>query len=155
VQGWKVDGMIVSSIVLTAALVLAPSVAAERGPVAVTSFKTFEPSQYRGKWFSPKWASERKCIMHHESRFNYRARNDKSSAAGAYQFLDNYWRDSLVWMMLKESNETNDGLQDQVKLLRSKNISQWTRYWQDRAFYTVWMHGEGKKHWSLQAHKCF
>jgi hypothetical protein len=147
--------MIVSSIVLTAALVLAPSVAAERGPVAVTSFKTFEPSQYRGKWFSPKWASERKCIMHHESRFNYRARNDKSSAAGAYQFLDNYWRDSLVWMMLKESNETNDGLQDQVKLLRSKNISQWTRYWQDRAFYTVWMHGEGKKHWSLQAHKCF
>ena len=153
-QGWKVDGMIVSSMVLVATMMLTPAVATERGPIAVTSFKSFEPSHYRGKWFDPKWASERKCIMWRESRFNYRARSDVSSAAGAYQFLDNFWRDSLVFMMLKESNETNDGLQDEARKLRDKNISKWSRYWQDRAFYTAWMHGEGSKHWYYNGFKC-
>lgn len=135
-------------------MMLTPAVATERGPIAVTSFKSFEPSHYRGKWFDPKWASERKCIMWRESRFNYRARSDVSSAAGAYQFLDNFWRDSLVFMMLKESNETNDGLQDEARKLRDKNISKWSRYWQDRAFYTAWMHGEGSKHWYYNGFKC-
>jgi len=59
-----------------------------------------------------------------------------------------------VFMMLKESNETNDGLQDEARKLREKNISKWPRYWQDRAFYTAWMHGEGSKHWYYNGFKC-
>jgi hypothetical protein len=145
-----------SSIVLVAALTLAPmnSEQAKAYSPDARDMKGFEPSLYQGKWFDPGLRKIRKCIMFRESRFDYTARNSTSSAAGAYQFLDKQWRNSLVWMMLKESNETNDGLQDTVKLLRKKNISTWSRYWQDRAFYTAWRHGEGKAHWYHSGIKC-
>lgn len=116
--------------------------------------KGFESSLYRGVWYSPKWWKVRECIMQRESRHDYGARNATSTAMGAYQFLDSRWRDSLVWMMLKESNETNDGLRDDVKRLRDVNISKWNRYWQDRAFYTAWRFGEGKAHWYHSGIRC-
>lgn len=117
--------------------------------------KGFESSLYRGVWYSPKWWKVRECIMQRESRYYYGARNKTSTAMGAYQFLDSRWRDSLVWMMLKESNDTNDFLQPTVRGLRNKPIAEWSRYWQDRAFYTVWQHGEGKAHWYHSGIRCF
>jgi muramidase (phage lysozyme) len=107
----------------------------------------YEESLYKGQWYDSRWESTRKCIMHRESRFNYRSANKTSSARGAYQFLDNFWRDGLVWMMLKESKESNDGLSKDIKKLRDKPIHKWNRYYQDRAFFTAWRHGAGKKHW--------
>ena len=107
----------------------------------------FEESLYKGRWYGSKWKNTRECIMHGESRFNYRSANKTSSARGAYQFLDNFWRDSLVWMMLEESKETNDGLSKNLKRLRDKPIHEWNRYYQDRAFFTAWRNGAGKKHW--------
>jgi len=88
--------------------------------------------------------------MYHESRYNYKAENKTSSARGAYQFLDLQWRDGLVWMMLDEGGNTKE-----IKSLRDIPINEWNRYYQDRAFFTAWRHGEGKKHWSLQAHRCY
>lgn len=117
--------------------------------------KGFESSLYRGVWYSPKWWKVRECIMQRESRYYYGARNSTSTAMGAYQFLDGRWRDSLVWMMLKESNDTNDFLQPIVRGLRNKPIAEWSRYWQDRAFYTAWQHGEGKAHWYHSGIRCF
>lgn len=110
----------------------------------------YATSQYKGKWYAPKWESVRKCIMWHESRFNYSSRSKISSAMGSYQFLDNFWRESLVWMMLDESGNSKE-----IKQLRQEPISKWSRYYQDRAFFTVWRHGEGSKHWSLQESRCF
>jgi muramidase (phage lysozyme) len=107
----------------------------------------YEKSLYQGKWYSKKWENTRKCIMHRESRFNYKSANRTSSARGAYQFLDNFWRDSLVWMMLKESKKTNDGLSKEIRSLRKKPIHEWNRYYQDRAFFTAWRHKDGMKHW--------
>lgn len=106
------------------------------------------PSLYRGKWWDPKWKNVRACIMDRESNFRYKAANRTSSARGAYQFLDNNWRDGLVWMMIAESRETGDGLISEAKKLRKKPIHQWSRYWQDRAFYTAWQNGKGAKHWN-------
>ena len=148
----------ITTLLLSVALTLNPVAHSEyraAHSVEVRSKHGFEPSLYRGEWYSPKWGKVRKCIMYHESRYYYGARNKTSSAMGAYQFLDNFWRESLVWMMLKESNDTNDYLKPTLVELRDTPIAGWSRYWQDRAFYTVWQHGEGKKHWSLQAHKCF
>jgi muramidase (phage lysozyme) len=88
--------------------------------------------------------------MQRESRFNYKAANKSSSARGAYQFLDLKWRDSLVWMMLEEG-----GNKKEIKSLRSKSIHKWSRYYQDRAFFTAWRHGEGKHHWYYPGHKCY
>ena len=106
------------------------------------------PSLYRGIWWDAKWKDIRRCIMDRESNFRYKAANPTSSARGAYQFLDNNWRDGLVWMMLKESKKTGDGLSGEIKKLRDKPIHKWSRYYQDRAFYTALRHGKGLHHWN-------
>lgn len=111
--------------------------------------KGIEPSIYKGKHYNPqRWEPFRRCVIHRESRGNYRAANVSSSARGAYQFLDRSWRDSLVWMLLPEHRPL--GLADDVKALRDKPIHHWNRYWQDAAFWTVinaapdsWRHWQG------------
>ena len=89
--------------------------------------------------------------MKRESNYRYKAKNRSSSASGAYQFLDNNWRDGLVWMMIKESKKTDDNLDPYLRDLFDVHITQWNRYFQDRAFFTAlnfegkWA---GKKHWN-------
>lgn len=114
------------------------------------STKGYHPSLYQGKWYAKKWEDERKCIMQRESHFNYKAANKSSSARGAYQFLDSQWRDGLVWMMLDEGGDVKE-----IKSLRDKPIHKWNRYYQDRAFFTAWRHGEGKHHWYYPGHNCY
>lgn len=109
----------------------------------------YAASEYRGRWYSEKWESIRKCIMHRESRSNYRAANSTSSARGAYQFLDSQWRMGLVWMLLEEG-----GNRSEIKALRHQPIHHWNRYYQDRAFFTAWQNGDGAKHWYLRGSKC-
>lgn len=108
------------------------------------------PSLYRGIWWDQKWRDLRVCIMKRESNFRYRAANKTSSARGAYQFLDNNWRDGLVWMFIDESKQTGDGLISEAKKLRKVPIHKWSRYWQDRAFYTALRNGKGIHHWKHQ-----
>jgi hypothetical protein len=115
----------------------------------------YMPSLYKGKWYDKRYEDSRKCIMSRESHFNYRAANRSSSARGAYQFLENSWHRPLVYMMLKESKQTNDGLRKDIKELFNKPIAQWSRYFQDRAFFTAWQHGKGKHHWYYPGHRCY
>ena len=115
---------------------------------AAADRKGYEPSLYQGDWYTPKAESCRKAIMRRESHFFYGAQNPTSSAQGAYQFLDNKWRDGLVWMMLDESKDNKDGLGKDIRSLRDKPIKTWNRYFQDRAFYTAWRFGEGASHWA-------
>lgn len=117
---------------------------------AETSMVGYSQSSYQGKWYHPKWEDERKCIMQRESRFNYRAANSTSSARGAYQFLDSQWRKGLVWMMLDEGGHVKE-----IKSLRNKPIHKWSRYYQDRAFFTAWRHGDGKHHWHYPGQNCY
>jgi hypothetical protein len=123
--------------------------------VLADDMKGFAPSLYRGKWYDARWEDSRKCIMKRESHFSYRAANKSSSARGAYQFLDSQWRDGLVWMMLKESKKIDDGLSAEIKSLFDKPIHKWSRYYQDRAFFTAWQHGKGKHHWYYPGHNCY
>jgi hypothetical protein len=126
------------AIVLSLALTLSPNTDAPH-------FIGWSASAYTGKWYAEKWAPIRKCIMYRESRFNYRAQNRTSSAAGAYQFLDSKWRVSLTHMMMREAVTVSE--RRDIKALREQNIRTWSRYWQDRAFYTAWAHGAGREHW--------
>lgn len=123
--------------------------------VLADDMKGYKPSLYRGKWYDIRWEDSRKCIMSRESHFSYRAANRSSTARGAYQFLDSQWRDGLVYMMLKESKETKDGLIKEIKTLFDKPIHSWSRYYQDRAFFTAWRHGDGKHHWHYPGHNCY
>jgi len=140
-------------LILSLSLLLAPQALAG-GTHPALSEEALErtgikESLYQGKHYNPnRWERFRLCVIHRESRGDYRAANRVSSARGAYQFLDNSWRDSLVWMLLPEHR--NDGLADQVRALRDKPIHHWNRYWQDAAFWTVisakpdnWKHWRG------------
>ncbi len=111
----------------------------------------YEKSLYRGKYYISSQESFRRCVMDRESNHTYTAANGSSSARGAYQFLDNAWRDGLVYMMIHETKKTKDGLGSQIRDLRKKPIHKWDRYFQDRAFFTAmnirgpW---SGKHHWN-------
>lgn len=137
------------AIVFTIAMNI-PSDGINKTERIAASTQGYAPSLYKGKWYHKKWEDERRCIMDRESNFNYKAANKTSSARGAYQFLDNNWRDGLVWMMLEEG-----GNKKEIKALRKKPIHKWNRYYQDRAFFTAWRHGEGKKHWHYPGSRCY
>ena len=137
---------------MCAALLTAPACVANSKDAQ--DWKGHETSQYTGQHYHSKWASVRKCIMHRESRHNYRARSTVSTASGAYQFLDSQWRVSLTYMMLKENRLTAGGLREEIRSLRVKPIQEWNRYWQDRAFYTAWNNGRGADHWNQTRHGC-
>lgn len=110
----------------------------------------YEKSLYRGKYYHKDQERFRQCVMKRESHHNYKAANRSSSARGAYQFLDNNWRDGLVHMMIKESKKKDHGLEKKMKKLFDKPIHKWNRYWQDRAFFTALNYNgkwSGKKHW--------
>lgn len=128
-----------AAIVLAATLTFTPA-------TDQSNTQGWQASAYTGKWYAQKWAETRKCIMDRESNFNYRAKNPNSSASGAYQFLDSQWRDSLVYMMLEEAESMSE--RRAIKELRKNPIWKWSRYYQDRAFYTAWRHGKGKHHWA-------
>jgi hypothetical protein len=53
-------------------------------------------------------------------------------------------------MMLDEGGKAKE-----IKSLREKPIHHWSRYYQDRAFWTAWRKGKGKHHWSLQGNQCW
>lgn len=111
----------------------------------------YEPSMYHGIFYRPKQEKFRKCVMSRESNFHYRSANKASSARGAYQFLDRAWRDGLVHMMIKESKKTKDGLLPNLNRMFHKPIHQWSRYFQDRAWFTAMNYNgnwSGKKHWN-------
>lgn len=38
------------------------------------------------------------CIRQHESKHDYKAHNSRSSAAGAYQFIDATWQGNAKWV---------------------------------------------------------
>lgn len=144
---------IVTITVLFLSLLVAPSAYAGGWHPAKTSearnLMGIQESLYQGQHYNPnRWETFRRCVIHRESRGNYRAANKSSSARGAYQFLDRSWRDSLVWMLLPEHRR--QGLGAEVRALRDKPIHEWNRYWQDAAFWTVinakpdnWRHWRG------------
>ena len=130
------------ALVLSVALTISP-------PIEADNTEGWQASEYTGKWYAQKWAPIRKCISQRESNHNYRARNPQSSAQGAYQFLDSQWRVSLTHMMMREAKTMSE--RQAIKALRQSPIAKWSRYWQDRAFYTAWRHGEGRQHWATTA----
>ncbi len=114
----------------------------------------YEPSLYTGKWHSPRHEPFRRCIMKRESNYNYLAANRSSSARGAYQFLDRSWRIPLTHMMLHEDKRTGGVLRQEILALRDVSIQKWDRYWQDRAFWTAFRHGDGAHHWHYAGSPC-
>ena len=111
-------------------------------------------SLYQGKWFMPRREKVRKCIAKRESG----ATNRAVSAGGRSRGADQMSRRLAVgasWMMQREVRKEfgSEGVK-LVSALRKMPTQQWNRYWQDRAFWTIWRHGEGKSHWRGGGKNC-
>ncbi|MFM8515822.1 MAG: hypothetical protein ACKOBJ_06140 [Actinomycetota bacterium] len=112
------------------------------------------PSLYRGKWFKPGRDDVRKCLVDFETNGNYKAVSSGGIYRGAYQFSRRL-AIGATWMMQAEvRKEFGDSAVEIVKSLRDRPMQQWNRYWQDRAFWTIWRDGRGKYHWANGVRKC-
>jgi hypothetical protein len=106
------------------------------------------PSLYRGAKFSPLAEKHRICIAKRESHGNYKARSAGGVYQGAYQMNRGLAR-GATWMMQPSVKKLMgaEGVKILAKL-RKTPVMKWNRYWQDRAFFTIWRDGRGKSHWS-------
>jgi hypothetical protein len=103
------------------------------------------PSLYQGRWFVASREDTRRCILLRESHANYRASN--GTYHGAYQ-MSSALAIGATWMMQKEVRKEMgaEGVA-LVEALRKTTPNNWNRYWQDRAFWTIWRDGAGAGHW--------
>jgi hypothetical protein len=112
----------------------------------------YEVSLYQGKWYMPKREKMRKCLSKIESHHHYKA---GGYYRGAYQFSKALAR-GVTWMMQPEvKKEMGDAGVDLIQKLRKTPMNKWNRYWQDRAFWTIWNEGKGKNHWRAGKGRCF
>ncbi len=111
-------------------------------------------SLYQGKWYMPRHEERRRCIMKRESNANYEAVSAAGLYRGAYQ-MNRALAIGATWLMQREVRREmgEEGLKI-VRSLREVPPNKWNRYWQDRAFWTIWSHGKGKHHWRGGAHSC-
>lgn len=115
------------------------------------------PSMYRGLHFHADQEPFRLCVGQREGSFVYPVRGGGGgNYYGTYQFHRDF-QDGAAYMMAGESRRTRDGLRGEALALRSIPINRWSRYWQDRAFYTVLNYRgkwTGRHHWALAGSHC-
>lgn len=148
----------IESVILTVALMQG----SDKTPAEVrassetaSDLRGVQPSLYRGEFYDKRNEHTRRCIVQRESRGYYKViGGGGDNYHGAYQFHDRNWRRGLVFMMLKESKKTNDGLRSEIRSLFDKPINKWNRYFQDRAFWTAWRFGDGASHWAGGRFSC-
>lgn len=105
----------------------------ERNTKVSRSLRGVRSSAYVGKYYSSRHEGTRKCIVRKESGGNYRIASRTGKYRGAYQFNANLARHTAKKM----------GHSD----LANKPFNQWSRFHQDKAFWTVWNNGRGRGHW--------
>ena len=100
--------------------------------VMATGPSDMPDSLYQGRWYVAKAEPFRKCVMHRESRGNYRA--DGPYGSGAYQFIQSTW----------DHYADLAGLDEYVGVRPYKA----PKRVQDRVFWRTYWKGKGKHHWS-------
>lgn len=111
-------------------------------------------SLYRGKWFMPKKEKKRRCIIKRESHGNYRAVSAKGIYRGAYQMNRRLAVGATYQMQREVAKEMGPRAAAEVAKLRKIPTQKWNRYWQDRAFWTIWKKGDGASHWRGGHRRC-
>lgn len=107
-------------------------------------------SLYRGKWFSVKAEGNRRCIVRKETGGNYESISSGGDYRGAYQ-MSRALAVGAAWMMRAEvKKEFGAEAAATVDKLRDIPTQKWNRYWQDRAFWTIWRNGSGSDHWHVR-----
>ncbi len=104
-------------------------------------------SLYQGAGYSYAAEKNRLCIAKRESHGNYASGGTRSYYQGAYQLSRPLGR-GVTWMMQPSVQKQfgDEGLKI-LSTLRKTPVAKWNRYWQDRAFFTIWREGKGRSHW--------
>jgi hypothetical protein len=132
------------------------TVAALVGSVGVSHADTgsVPDTAYTGHYFQVKPAEAfRKCVAWRESRNSTRAVS-RGGHRGLYQ-LTPALGDGAAWMM--RMDPVDPITRAQRVRLQSMPVTSWSRYWQDRAFYTVLNARyplSGARHWFLSGSAC-
>lgn len=112
-------------------------------------------STYTGRWYDPAADPFRRCVIAREAPGgNYAAANPRSSARGAYQFLDRAWRHGLAHDVAKAITATRSAFRAVRAALRAVPINRWSRLAQDAAFWVAYRHGAGWRHWYHPGSRC-
>jgi len=107
-------------------------------------------SLYKGKWFNAKDEDTRRCIVRKETGGNYESVSSGGDYRGAYQ-MSRPLAVGASWMMQSEvRKELGADTAAAVEQLRDLPLQRWNRYWQDRAFWTIWRNGAGSDHWHVR-----
>lgn len=107
-------------------------------------------SLYTGKWYSKKAERKRRCIVRKETGGNYNSVSSNGRYRGAYQ-MSRPLAVGATWMMQPEvKKEFGAKAAAVVAKLRKVPTQKWNRYWQDRAFWTIWRNGSGRSHWPIR-----
>lgn len=117
-----------------------------RGDRQAANMLGYLPSLYQGRWYQPGKEDTRRCILDRESNFNYRAVG-AGTYFGAYQMNAALARGATYTMQAEVAKEMGPEGVALVKALRQTTPNNWNRYWQDRAFWTIWHGGDGAGHW--------
>jgi len=131
-----------------------PQVNLARGMGAAADRSGFATSLYQGAWFMPSVEPIRKCIMDRESNFSYTAVG-AGTYFGAYQMNRNLAIGATHAMEAEVRKEMGAEGVRILRSLRQTTPNHWNRYWQDRAFYTIWHKGAGKGNWRGGGLRCF
>ena len=108
------------------------------------------PSLYTGKWYAKKAERKRRCIVRKETGGNYNSVSSNGRYRGAYQ-MSRSLAVGATWMMQPEvKKEFGEQAAEAVSKLRKVPTQNTNRYWQDRAFWTIWRHGQGRSHWHVR-----
>lgn len=116
--------------------------------------KGFETSLYQGKWYMPAKEDRRRCIMDREANNNYRAVSRGGLYRGAYQMNRGLAVATAKRMAKEVKKEMGPEAAAVARQLTKIPTQQWNRYWQDRAFWTIWQNGKGAFHWRGGAWHC-
>ncbi len=123
-----------------------------RGSRMASDLIGYLPILYQGKWYMEGKEDVRRCIMKRESHAHYRSSN--GTYHGAYQMSAALGRGATFMMQPEVKKEMGAEGVAIVKALRKMTPNKWNRYWQDRAFWTIWRNGAGSKHWRGGSHSC-
>jgi hypothetical protein len=115
----------------------------------VARLSSVKPSAYVGSFYDKRFEKKRRCIQFRESNGSYTVRSSNGKYLGAYQMNPALGR--AVTFLMARSLRAEVGTAQATTLLaalRARPVSRWSRYWQDRAFWTIFNHGKGAAHWA-------
>ena len=121
-----------------------------RGIGLASDLRGVLPSLYQGKWYVRSVESTRMCIIRRESHAWYTSGH--GPYRGAYQMSKSLAAGAIRAMAPEVAAELGPQGTTILKSLKAKPINAWNRYWQDRAFWTIWRKGAGAHNWGGSCH---